>query len=369
MVNLSNLIGLPVLNKSNATLEGYVSDVFFDAKCKKTAYFQVSKSPEEESFKLLDCRMALAVNDAVIINAKTQLIDKREVDTTVLKDKMLSKQIFSYDGIKKGYVVDVEIGERHYVKTIITDYGNLDSKQILNNNQIIFVKAQKRLKSVKKFDFSSNENSKVSILNDLNKAEQQSYAENENLNVSYQNDNLHIEQNTQSENVSESIFEKVKIVAVKQLKAIQTDAIQTNDKTWQPKIEQSPVNVKFQQEQSKAEKNNELTNDESLSNDSFDDSFENADNLPLKDNHPLMTALKGQKHNSVFDAKLNKVKSEHNPYRIICDYDFLLGRELQQDLSTYMGEIIAPKGSLVTDGLVEQARLCGKLVELTLNSK
>lgn len=58
----------------------------------------------------------------------------------------------------------------------------------------------------------------------------------------------------------------------------------------------------------------------------------------------------------------------HTPTRIICDYEFLLGRTLGADLNTYGGQLIAPKGSEVTAATVEKARYAGKLVELTLNS-
>lgn len=58
----------------------------------------------------------------------------------------------------------------------------------------------------------------------------------------------------------------------------------------------------------------------------------------------------------------------HTPNRVICDYEFLLGRTLGADLMTYTGELIAKKNSVVTDSVVEKARRAGKLVELTLNS-
>ena len=54
--------------------------------------------------------------------------------------------------------------------------------------------------------------------------------------------------------------------------------------------------------------------------------------------------------------------------RVICDYEFLLGRTLGADLCTYTGELIAKQNSTVTDTIVDKARRAGKLVELTLNS-
>ena len=56
------------------------------------------------------------------------------------------------------------------------------------------------------------------------------------------------------------------------------------------------------------------------------------------------------------------------PPRVICDYEFLLGRTLGADLCTYTGELIAKQNSTVTDAIVDKARRAGKLVELTLNS-
>lgn len=58
----------------------------------------------------------------------------------------------------------------------------------------------------------------------------------------------------------------------------------------------------------------------------------------------------------------------HTPTRIICDYDFLLGRKLSADLKTYLGDTLAPKGSEISPTLVELARAHGKLVELALLS-
>ncbi len=58
----------------------------------------------------------------------------------------------------------------------------------------------------------------------------------------------------------------------------------------------------------------------------------------------------------------------HTPTRIICDYEFLLGRTLGADLKTYAGELLASKGAAITSEIVEVARAHGKLVELTLSS-
>ncbi len=59
----------------------------------------------------------------------------------------------------------------------------------------------------------------------------------------------------------------------------------------------------------------------------------------------------------------------HIPPRVISDYNFLLGRTLTENLYNYNGELLAFAGSYVNIEMVESARLHGKLLELTLNSK
>ena len=59
---------------------------------------------------------------------------------------------------------------------------------------------------------------------------------------------------------------------------------------------------------------------------------------------------------------------EKTPARIISDYDFLLGRTLLRNLTTYAGTLIAAQGTVINKELVETASRHGKLVELTLNS-
>ena len=57
------------------------------------------------------------------------------------------------------------------------------------------------------------------------------------------------------------------------------------------------------------------------------------------------------------------------PTRIISDYNFLLGRTLTSALYAFTGSMIAPAGTIVTVDIVDKARLNGKLLELTYNSK
>ena len=57
------------------------------------------------------------------------------------------------------------------------------------------------------------------------------------------------------------------------------------------------------------------------------------------------------------------------PPRIISDYNFLLGRNITENIYSYNGELIAYKDTPVTVAIVDKARTSGKLLELTLHSK
>lgn len=57
------------------------------------------------------------------------------------------------------------------------------------------------------------------------------------------------------------------------------------------------------------------------------------------------------------------------PYRVIADYNFLLGRTLVDDLVSYSGETLARRGERVSVETVEKARRHGKLMDLTLSSR
>ena len=73
---------------------------------------------------------------------------------------------------------------------------------------------------------------------------------------------------------------------------------------------------------------------------------------------------------STIDEVASVINPQYNmPPRIISDYNFLLGRTLTEDLFTYNGELIAYSNTPITINVVERARLSGKLLELTLNSK
>ena len=81
----------------------------------------------------------------------------------------------------------------------------------------------------------------------------------------------------------------------------------------------------------------------------------------------------GERPVYVSDAagSIDVVFGEENftPYRIIADYNFLLGRTLADDLVSYSVETLARRGERVSVETVEKARRHGKLMDLTLSSR
>ncbi|MBR2334497.1 MAG: PRC-barrel domain-containing protein [Clostridia bacterium] len=88
---------------------------------------------------------------------------------------------------------------------------------------------------------------------------------------------------------------------------------------------------------------------------------------------PFESQLNNEKSKSSSTIEMSapalSVAQEQVPPRIISDYNFLLGRMLTDDLYTYQGEIIAYKNTAITIAVVDKARMSGKLLELTYNSK
>jgi sporulation protein YlmC with PRC-barrel domain len=83
-----------------------------------------------------------------------------------------------------------------------------------------------------------------------------------------------------------------------------------------------------------------------------------------------VSVLDGAHNNSVgAEEELFEPSVQTAPTRIIADYNFLLGRIIQEDLLTYSGQLIALKNTRISVEIVEKARQNGKLLELTLNSK
>lgn len=63
----------------------------------------------------------------------------------------------------------------------------------------------------------------------------------------------------------------------------------------------------------------------------------------------------------------NNQESQTNtkPHRVITDYRFLLNRNIIKNIYSPNGELIAKENSKVTAKIIETARSCGKLIELT----
>lgn len=116
---------------------------------------------------------------------------------------------------------------------------------------------------------------------------------------------------------------------------------------------------------------------EILAEDTSTDEFN--ENKPFVDDEMAENEVNIDKNKTTLSERTtqstaNEVDSVINPQynmppRIISDYNFLLGRTLTEDLFTYNGELIAYSNTPITINVVDRARLSGKLLELTLNSK
>ena len=64
----------------------------------------------------------------------------------------------------------------------------------------------------------------------------------------------------------------------------------------------------------------------------------------------------------------SELPTNTKPHRVLTDYKFLLNRTILKNIYSPNGELIAKENSKVTIKIIETARSCGKLIELTHNT-
>lgn len=321
MTRLSAVVGKPVLNIASTCITGKVEDVYFDAYLKKAVYFCIDTAQDKTApdtngninQKLfLPFEAAQNISDAVVIPDVSALISETDADTNELKKGFLDKPVYTSNGVSKGIISDVIISSAGKVTKIVTVSDEFTPSSILAVGEVILQKNVAKTKQRKSVIPRPEKDYPVYILNDTEKV-------------------LSIEK-----------------------------AILSANKTGGTPLINATVNA--------------ATLD--MANYSAKTSAPDKADYPTKDSAaiPAKRSTEPVLTSGAFEVLLDGSQAysyeedSHTPTRVICDYEFLLGRTLGADLCTYTGELIAKQGTDVTDAVVEKARRAGKLVELTLNS-
>lgn len=340
MIEAAAIIQKPVLSITSSCIIGRVKDVYFDENCKKAVYFCIALIDGHTA--LLPFSEVQNFSDALVVVDSVQLVPESDVDITSLRSGMLSMPIYSPTGVSKGKVQDIILTSTGRVVKLRTESDEFFPSAISGIGDVILQKSvvKNRPKTRKiKLPRPEEDYPVYALDSQQNKSviEQSATPAVENSAVPTV---AHISENPKAETS----------ISVTYNSAI------TNSESPKPESQHTAVYV------APAEKTSSINIDDAAVVQPKPAVALSADNRePVLSNGAFNILLDGS---SAFSYD----EDAHTPTRVICDYEFLLGRKLGADLLTYTGDLIATQGTVVTDLVVEKARRAGKLVELTLNS-
>lgn len=328
MSQLSALIGKPVLNVTASCIIGKVIDVYFDEYLKNAVYFCIETSEDKEKY-LLEYAEAQSILDAVVIADGVRLLSPLDLDLTVLRSGVLGIPVYTPSGMSKGRLTDIVITVSGKVIRLSTATNEFTPSSILSIGNVIIQKGASKSKARKVTIPRPEKDYPVYILNDTKKVLE---IEKSILAGNAPTPEMHVADTPSSISISAApttVSSMDKLAAAPATQSTAASAAKLTAAHAAPPVTVAKVHTLAKKE-------------------------------PVLSNGAFKMLLDGSEAYSYDDSR--------TPTRVICDYEFLLGRTLGADLTTYTGELIARQNSIVTDATVEKARKAGKLVELTLNS-
>ena len=261
----------------------------------------------------------LSFGDAIVVQDSVNFKSAQDIDFTAFSAGILDMPIYTQAGVLKGNVSEIEFSQSGKVGKIHTQSEQFSPSAILSVGNAIILKSAQKTSKPKPAKIPRPSVETLAVI--------------ETSNLSAQNDNAKADTLQDIPTTDIPIYAENRNIS----NANQTN---TDDGT---------------------QSGNERTPDYILQGDILHTA---PPAVFVNGNSPLFTK-------DAFDKIVGEesvYEDTHTPTRVICDYEFLLGRTLAQDLYTYANQPLAKKGDIVTDDLVRKARLAGKLVELTLNS-
>ncbi len=312
MAQFSQLQNKPVLERDSSDIVGRIKNAYFSQGCKCIVYLVMNSCKNGEE-TLIPFDDVLSFKDAIVVQNSVNFKSAQDIDFTAFTAGIMDMPIYTQAGVLKGNVSEIEFSQSGKVSKICTETEQFSPSAILSAGNAIILKGAPKTPKAKPAKIPRPSVETLAVI--------------ETDNLSAQNDIAKV-------NIARDIFV-----------GAQND---NSDCTG-----------------------NDMPNTQITETDAKPDYImQNAilHTAPpavfVSGNSPLFTK-------DAFDAIVgeeSEYEDTHTPTRVICDYEFLLGRVLGQDLYTYANVPIAKKGDIVTDELVSKARIAGKLVELTLNS-
>ena len=161
MENISQLLGKPVINIYNGTLEGYVKNVLLDKKLQKILWLEIFDDNSQEE-KLVSLKSVYSLNnEAIMIKNNENLFLLNTVNTDCINP--IGYKIYNINGKFENKIVDAIYDEKQNIKTILLQNNTeLKITEILNVGFGIIIK--KDNKNVKLYCFKP----KTKIIKNIN---------------------------------------------------------------------------------------------------------------------------------------------------------------------------------------------------------
>jgi len=360
MTRISGILNKPVLALNGARICGIVNNVYFDKNIKNLVYFSITT--DENARMLVSTSDVVSCSDAVVVDSAVVLKYAYDADLGELLSDIIGMGAYMPNGSLKGSVSDILLTQSFKVSKLLlkkSDGHNsadgaeteITPSQIAEVSDYLLLKSNAKPKSKKPKMPRPDKDYPVRIIG-INSDDGTKDAAAKNGNADgktvreqeIDSTNMSDIQNFSNSRNADGIIGTERLAndsprtdGIVELNRDSLTSDVQNEKTYssllasaEKVIPEAPI---------------------ALNPDSRE---------PVLTHGAFQMLLEGDSTEYDEDA--------HTPTRIICDYEFLLGRTLGADLNTYLNEPIAKKGDEVTSEIVEKARRAGKLVELTLNS-
>lgn len=384
MYEVSTLLSRPVLSRNKCCILGCVTDVYYDEKCKKIAYFTISCQSNDffaDGIYLLPFSCVSSFKDALVIDDYTYLINIDNIEKIGLINSLIGKKVYTSLGIDKGSIEHISFKKSGAICKLYTQTTDYSPSAFSAFGDVLLLKAIKKSKP-KKSLLTLDKACTHNEVNDLNTFTTLTEYAIQNANADLKVSILPIkDENCQA--IHPTTTPSNSNAIDKQQKNVDAYVFENLSQKADSYISLNTIQNTNENNSEKTSQNASVHDSDALKNinKSVDDKHQSS-NIDIVEVAPQkVVAINGvNEREPVFTkdafeklvgAAINTYCADdaHTPTRIICDYDFLLGRVLIADLTSYIGEILATKNSIITKEIVERARRCGKLVELTLNSK
>ncbi len=365
MTRLSELIKRPVVCKEDCALLGTVEDAYFDENCRNIVYFVLF---DEYRKLLLPYSAAAAIGDAVMVEDKFAMLSPEDADCTVLTCNLLGKPVFTGGGKSKGTLQDVLFGAKGRVNALQSDGTAYSPSSFKAFGDVLLLKDVTVKRKTPKTPFpKAAEDRKVTVL----PAEVPDTHTDNAIKTSPVPTSATEPVPTSVPEPAPTLTPATDTPSVKSAQSETTTVSNTAETAFA--YESAPVTPVSAPAATASTKSTAANRPETATAATVIVPTADKKETPA----PLdnVSADNPTDYNPVYprDAagEINVLfnQDDFTPHRIIADYNFLLGRVLQEDLRSYVGEKLASKGERVTVELVEKSRRHGKLIELTLNSR